>query len=720
MPRRMNTDAGGVINPKLTTSAALSQRAFEAVSVRDPVPPTWEARARLATKLFYEEPLVSAAINAWIDFALGAEITVRSDNKELQDDVYDAYWRLGLDRVVRDMVQQLLVKGDAVGYLKLGDQDIDRVICCNPISIQFDYDGETMLSAKQNTGAFGGKTIPLDVANLLHLRWNSPEFEQRGSSMILPAMGSLALLLDYRAAERAIAKRWTTPLRFIKIGGQFGTKLINPDQNTLNKFRDEMEHADLQGGLVVPFYVQAETYGTEGKALDTESKVASLKEDVIVALGMSRSLITGDGPNFATASVSMQRMVVQLKAIKAQAMRILDWVFDAWMQQRGIEAKLHYQFDDLDLTSEIDQKRLLIDLYDRGLLSKDTLQQKMGLSPEVENRGVVARAWSTADIATMVDRQVLTPVEARVMLGIDQATQEAEEQAADAAHHHSCTCGDSLMHTDAASDIIETLPKAAQGIYQKELDRLDKALKRASDQVQETLAATKSVEKAAQLQQLQRSIDTIGEELRSVLQDGIDSAVSGEVRNGITAAIADLRAQKAASVVDLTSLTKQSQAVSKVFTSISPATVAFSTSYRMSLMGSVSADLVAAIQTEISAGVLAGIGPRQIAAAIGRYVTDPDQFVKAGGRVFGSVRQRAELIARTETLRCHNAGARDGYRNFGVTQLRWVASASSCPYCSARDGEAYPIAEAETLPAHPACGCTYSAVVDLGLGDENE
>ena len=55
----------------------------------------------------------------------------------------------------------------------------------------------------------------------------------------------------------------------------------------------------------------------------------------MVALGLSRSLVTGDGPNFATASVSMQKMMVMIREIKQAARKLLDWVFDDWMELNG-------------------------------------------------------------------------------------------------------------------------------------------------------------------------------------------------------------------------------------------------------------------------------------------------------------------------------------------------------------------------------------------------
>ena len=177
----------------------------------------------------------------------------------------------------------------------------------------------------------------------------------------------------------------------------------------------------------MPFYVKAETYGTEGHVLETEKKVREVKEDILVALGMARSIVSGDGPNYATASVSMQKMVVQLKEIKQVARDLLDWVFDDWKEMKGYQdAELVYHFSDLDLYNEADMKKLMVDLYDRGLISKATLQGKMGLSPEVEDKGkedesnVVDTNWSVQDITQLVALEILTTEEAREYWASDQ------------------------------------------------------------------------------------------------------------------------------------------------------------------------------------------------------------------------------------------------------------------------------------------------------------
>jgi len=428
--------------PELGAAAALIGTAFKGLVAKDAIPATWEERAIKAWEYYQEEPLVANAINAWRTFALGDEITIRCDDEDVQTEAMELYWRLGLNNFVRDMVTQLLVKGDGIGYFvraKQGD-DIERVICVNPVSVKLRYEIDELVEAIQYPVSPEGGVldpVPLALDQMIQLRWNAPPFERRGNSMVLPGFEAIELLRDYRRAERAIAKRWTTPMRFIQVGGAFGGRLITPDQKMLEKIRNELDHMDMEAGLVVPFFVRAETYGAEGISLNTESKVREVKEDILVALGMARSIVTGDGPNFATASVSMQKMVVQLKEIKEAARTLLDWVFEEWKERKGYEEQgLHYQFSDLDLTSEVDQKRLLLDLYDRGLISKSTLQQKMGLSPDVEDEGrkkesiTVDTNWSVQELTQLVALEVLTVEEARERLGLKKPVAAAREESA--------------------------------------------------------------------------------------------------------------------------------------------------------------------------------------------------------------------------------------------------------------------------------------------------
>jgi len=413
------------------TAATIDGDAFRAVLPSEAIPATWEERARQAWTYYVEEPLVKNCLNSWRSFAVGDEIKLTSDDAAVKEAITEMHDRLALSEFVKDMVLQLLVKGDAVGfkqYAKDG-RDLVELTCVNPISVKVKYANGQLVEVRQYPEDLptAGEGLLLPVEQTLHLRWDAPPFSPRGNSLVLPAFQSIELLRDYRRAEQAIAKRWATPFRLIKVGGAFNQRLIMPEQKMLQDVRDMVNKMDMKAGLVVPFYVGVETHGAEGSVLNVEEKVHEVKEDIIVALGLSRSLVTGDGPNFATASVSLQKMLVMIREIKQVARHILDWVINDWLTLTGhADATVQYLFNDLDPSDAVDFKKLLLELYDRKLISRSSLQLKMELDPEVEtaNRTQEKVGLDQLDdkqikpIADLVTLGVLDPEEARGLLGL--------------------------------------------------------------------------------------------------------------------------------------------------------------------------------------------------------------------------------------------------------------------------------------------------------------
>jgi len=409
------------------TAADVNSSAFGDQLVSDAIPRTWEERAVKAWQYYVEEPIVQNAINSWRTFAIGDEIQFNCDDEDVKWEVRDFAERVELNKIIKDSVLQCLVKGETICFKRptKDGKDIEEVVCVNPVSVKLTHQNGKLIEAKQTPET--GEPIDLPLDQLLHIKWNAPSYSARGNSMVVTAFESIELLRDYRKAERAVAKRWTTPLRFIQVGGQFGQKTIIPDQKTLNSVRDMLNRMDLKAGLVVPFYVKAETYGTEGQVLDTEKKIKEIKEDIIIALGLAKSLITGDGPNFATAAIGMQKMVIMLKEIKQVARNILNWIIWDWQKLHGYEEKsINYIFNDLDLTNEVDIKKLYIELFDRKLISRNSLQIKMDLNPEVETANTETESKLPIEVSDpkiiidMVNSGIMSVEVAQEKLGLDR------------------------------------------------------------------------------------------------------------------------------------------------------------------------------------------------------------------------------------------------------------------------------------------------------------
>jgi len=80
-------------------------------------------------------------------------------------------------------------------------------------------------------------------------------------------------------------------------------------------------------------------------------------------------------------------------------------------------------------------------------------------------------------------------------------------------------------------------------------------------------------------------------------------------------------------------------------------------------------------------------------------------------------RQRAVLIARTETIRAHAEAQLDAYKEMSIEQVEvlaeWLTAGDDrvCPLCSAQAGAVYTVDEARgMIPMHPLCRCAWAPV----------
>jgi hypothetical protein len=131
-------------------------------------------------------------------------------------------------------------------------------------------------------------------------------------------------------------------------------------------------------------------------------------------------------------------VLVMIREIKQAARIILNWIFDDWLELKGWEDKtLQYLFNDLDPSDAVDFKRLLIELYDRKLISRSSLQLKMDLDPDIEaaNRESEKRSVDLLDekqikpIVDMVTAGIMGVETAQEMLGLDPAKNPAGSRA---------------------------------------------------------------------------------------------------------------------------------------------------------------------------------------------------------------------------------------------------------------------------------------------------
>ena len=110
------------------------------------------------------------------------------------------------------------------------------------------------------------------------------------------------------------------------------------------------------------------------------------------------------------------------------------------------------------------------------------------------------------------------------------------------------------------------------------------------------------------------------------------------------------------------------------------------------------------INRKITDGVMNGRGVEDIAR-------DIDESIDGIGR------DRARLLARTETMTAFNRAAMTQYDKIGVTEVEWYTShlENVCEDCDSFDEEIYPIDGAPPCPYHPNCPCILLPVIETGV-----
>lgn len=134
--------------------------------------------------------------------------------------------------------------------------------------------------------------------------------------------------------------------------------------------------------------------------------------------------------------------------------------------------------------------------------------------------------------------------------------------------------------------------------------------------------------------------------------------------------------------------------------------------YNFELINNVNEDLKNHIRAEIFTGIAAGEGMPEVAKRI---------LTATGNSLTGktlTAKQRAMMIARTETARAMTQGRLQSYANYGVREVKILTAGdeSVCAICREAESKIYPITEAGNLvPFHPLCRCSVMAYIRHGI-----
>lgn len=232
----------------------------------------------------------------------------------------------------------------------------------------------------------GGKSIPLPEDKTIAIYYKRDDWQVWARPMVYCILEDLLMLKKMKLADLAALDGAVSHIRLWKLGSL--EHRILPTENAIGRLADMLLNnvgggsIDLIWGPELDF---KETSTDVAKFLG-EEKYKPVLNAIFAGLGIPPSL-TGlpTGQGFSNNYISLRTLIERLDY--GRQLLTSFWEKEVKLVQVAMGFKLPAQvvFDQQTLQDEAAEKRLLIDLVDRDLISEEALQERFNFIPEIES-----------------------------------------------------------------------------------------------------------------------------------------------------------------------------------------------------------------------------------------------------------------------------------------------------------------------------------------------
>jgi hypothetical protein len=257
-----------------------------------------------------------------------------------------------------------------------------------------------------------GKNIPLDPEHVSLIADITDPSATRGTPQIQCCFKTLIYQDWIRLAQTAQAQRYHFPVELWKIGRFDTNPPIIPTQAQLQQYQAMINQAIQQPpfSVVVPDIVNYEPIGVNNKLLPMAPEYEYIYDQIMMGMGLSKSLLEGDGPSFSsTKTMALHRLMMEYKAIRD---RFENWIINHFFRPIAEKNNFYHEvngrrklilpeiawYKSLDIDEEQAEKEMFLKLYDKGLISTRTFFSKFPtLNFETEQKHLEAEKGTVWD-----------------------------------------------------------------------------------------------------------------------------------------------------------------------------------------------------------------------------------------------------------------------------------------------------------------------------------
>lgn len=242
----------------------------------------------------------------------------------------------------------------------------------------------------------GNRPIPLSNECVSHLRHNPYPYGTYGVSLIRRLFKTLAYKDKLMSAQWIIAERMILPVRVVKLGDPERPAGPADIADVQQQLANVVNDPNLT--LVTHHAFNYEWIGTSGKVLQLSNEYELIDKEILQGLMINEALLSGMMGSYQSAAIGAEAMIQRMESWRLELARwIENHIYKPVAQMKGFvdEAATKevgepvwicpkISWNELNIRDDSQQKQLLNALFDKGLLSGQSLLEKYDLDYDHE------------------------------------------------------------------------------------------------------------------------------------------------------------------------------------------------------------------------------------------------------------------------------------------------------------------------------------------------
>lgn len=236
------------------------------------------------------------------------------------------------------------------------------------------------------TTTSGGKVVPLPEDKTTAIYYKRDDWQVWAKPMLYSILEDLMMLKKMKLADLAALDGAVSHIRVWKLGSL--EHKILPTETAIGRLA-EMLLNNVGGGSIDLIWgpeLDFKETSTDVVQFLGEEKYKPILNAIFAGLGIPPSL-TGlpVGQGFSNNYISLRTLIERLDYGRTLLTAFWEKEIKIVQQAMGFKLPAQIVFDQHTLSDEAAEKKLLIDLMDRDLISEEALQERFDLIPEIEN-----------------------------------------------------------------------------------------------------------------------------------------------------------------------------------------------------------------------------------------------------------------------------------------------------------------------------------------------